>query len=77
MPQLYRGGNEMLTDQLTVSVPEAARLLGIGMRSLYRAIREGRLPAIRVGRKPKLRIPCQAIDRLLSDPESWQRGVGK
>jgi len=60
-----------MADVLTYSVIEAARALGIGQRSLYRAIREGRLPAIRVGRKPKLRIPRVVIEELLRHPEQW------
>jgi len=59
---------------LTVGVREAARLLGIGEQSIYQAIRDGRLPAIRVGRKPKLRIPKVAIEELLRHPERWETG---
>lgn len=54
--------------ELTVSVTEAGQLLGVGKGSLYRAIRDGRVPALRVGRKPKLRIPRLAVERLLEDP---------
>ena len=56
---------------LTLSVREAARALGIGLHSVYRAIREKRLPALKVGTKPKLRIPKAAIRRLLRDPGGW------
>jgi len=58
----------------TYSVSEAAKVLGVGQRSVYEAIRTRRLPAIRVGRKPKLRVPKAAIERLLSHPEEWERG---
>jgi excisionase family DNA binding protein len=59
---------------LTVGVREAAHLLGIGEQSLYQAIRDGRLAAIRVGRKPKLRIPRAVIEELLRHPERWETG---
>jgi len=37
--------------ELTLSVTEAGQLLGVGKASLYRAIREGRMPALRIGQK--------------------------
>ncbi len=61
-----------MTEQLTLSVPEAAKALGVGMHAVYRAVRERRVPALRIGTKPKFRIPRVAIDRLLEDPERWQ-----
>jgi excisionase family DNA binding protein len=46
----------MATDEgETLSVPEAARVLGVNPRSLYSAIDRGKCPAIRVGRL--IRIP--------------------
>jgi len=59
---------------MTYSVLEAARVLGIGTRSVYEAIRDGRLPALKIGRKPKLRIPRAAIEELLRHPERWDEG---
>ena len=58
----------------TVSVEEASELLGVGRLSLYSALRDGRVPAIRVGRKPRFRIPLLAIERLLARPEEWEAG---
>ena len=58
----------------TLSVPEAARALGVGVHSLYEAVRQGRVPALRVGRKPRLRIPRRAVERLLECPEEFSRG---
>jgi excisionase family DNA binding protein len=37
--------------QLCHSIPETARLLGIGKRSVYRQINEGNLPVIKLGRR--------------------------
>ena len=63
----------MVKEALTLSVPETARALGIGLNSVYRAVRENRLPALRVGTKPKLRIPRQVVERLMEDPTAWGR----
>jgi excisionase family DNA binding protein len=41
----------MIAESMTVSVPMAARLLGIGRRTAYRAAERGELPVIRIGRR--------------------------
>ena len=66
-----------MPDVLTYSVIEAARVLGVGTRTVYDAIHDGRLPALRVGRKPKLRIPKRAVEELLRDPSRWGSGPAK
>jgi len=48
----------------TLSVPEAARLLGIGRNTAYEAIRRGEIPALRIGRR--LLVPRAALESLLS-----------
>ena len=58
------------SERQTLTVPEAARLLGVDPRTLYDAIAAGRLYAIRLG--VKLLIPKRTIDRLL-DPEGAAR----
>jgi excisionase family DNA binding protein len=55
----------------TVNVSEASRLLGVGRTRLYAALHEGRVPALRVGRK--FRIPRAVIERLLEDPAQFNR----
>jgi excisionase family DNA binding protein len=57
---------------LTYSVAEAAQVLGVGQRTVYEAIRSGLLPALRVGRRPKLRVPKSAVHELLRHPERWR-----
>lgn len=55
------GKEETLTvPTLLMSVREAARLLGIGRDSAYALIREGRLPAIRIGRR--ILVPRAALE---------------
>jgi len=63
-----------MTDCATLSVPEAARVLGIGRIAMYRAVKEGRVAVLRVGRRPKLRIPKVAIQELLRHPDRWETG---
>jgi excisionase family DNA binding protein len=50
-------------EQLTLTVEEAARALGINRNSAYEAARNGELPAIRIGRR--LLVPKVAFQRLL------------
>ena len=52
-------------DELTISVPEAGRRLGLGKNASYEAARRGELPVLRFGRK--LRVPRVALERLLSE----------
>jgi excisionase family DNA binding protein len=47
----------------TLSVEEAAHVLGIGRGSAYEAVRRGELPAIRIGKR--LVVPRAALQRLL------------
>lgn len=51
--------------KLCISVPEAARLLGLGRNSVYEAVRRGEVPAVRVGRR--LVVPVRALEAWLED----------
>ena len=61
----------------TLSVPEAARLLGVGRTVGYRLAARGQIPAIRLG--GKVRVPLAALRRLLENPpgpelsREWRR----
>lgn len=50
-------------ERATLTVPEAARLLGIGRDAAYRAAARGELPTLRVGRR--ILVPVAALDRML------------
>jgi excisionase family DNA binding protein len=52
-------------ERLTLTVPEAARLLGISRMTAYAAVREGALPSLRIGRR--VLVPRAALDRLLAE----------
>ena len=47
----------------TVSVDEASIALGVARTTVYQAIRDGSMPAIRV--RGRIRIPTAALRRLL------------
>ena len=53
---------------LTVSVAEAARMLGIGRNLAYEAVRRGEIPVIRVGKR--LLVPLPALERMLGNADS-------
>jgi excisionase family DNA binding protein len=46
-----------------VSVPEAARILGIGRNAAYEAAARGEIPTIRIGRLR--RVPKAALRKML------------
>jgi excisionase family DNA binding protein len=50
---------------LVLTVEEAARALRIGRGSCYEAVRQGAIPAVRIGRS--LRIPRHGLLALLGD----------
>lgn len=50
-------------DQPTLTVVEAAALLGVGRDSLYAAIDRGEVPSLRIGRR--LVVPTAALRRLV------------
>ena len=63
----------MTTERLTVSVPEAAKLLGIARNSAYNAVHEGRLPHLKIGKR--IVVPRVALERLLECREQGQTAV--
>jgi excisionase family DNA binding protein len=54
---------ERLLNEPTVSVPDAARLLGVGRSTVYTAVKSGEVPAIRVGNR--VRIPSRWVRQVL------------
>jgi excisionase family DNA binding protein len=62
-------------DRLTISVPEAARRLGIGRNTAYEAARQGLLPAIRIGKR--IVVPLAAFEAMLTVPSKQQMVVAE
>lgn len=55
-----------MEERLTLTVEEAAKLLGIGRNLAYEMARRGELPALHLGRR--ILIPRHALERLLEEP---------
>ncbi len=51
------------SERLTMSVPEAARRLGIGRNQGYEAVRAGTIPSVKIGKR--LLVPVVALERML------------
>ena len=56
-----------MEEKLTLSVEEAARLLGIGRNLCYDRVKTGEIPAIKIGRR--LLVSRSALEKLLADPK--------
>jgi excisionase family DNA binding protein len=52
-------------ERRTISVPEAAKWLGISRGAAYAAAISGQIPTIRIGRL--LRVPIVALERKLAE----------
>lgn len=50
--------------RLTLTIREAAALAGIGLNSMYEAVRRGDFPSLRISRR--LLIPKAAFERILA-----------
>jgi excisionase family DNA binding protein len=50
----------------TISVPEAARIMGLSRNGAYAAAARGDIPTIRIGRK--LLVPTQRLRAMLEGP---------
>jgi excisionase family DNA binding protein len=51
--------------RLTWTVEEAADVLGISRNGAYEAIREGKIPCVRIGRR--VLVPIAALRRMLGE----------
>ena len=58
-------------DQLAYSVPDTARLLGLSREMVYKLIKDGRLPRVKIGTRTV--VPTKAIQRLLEERQEYRR----
>ena len=58
--------------KLTLSVEEAAKVLGIGRNLCYDRVKTGEIPAIKIGRR--LLVPRRALEKLLEEPKPLNSG---
>ena len=63
----------MVNEPLTISVEDAARLLGISRGLAYEAVRRGEIPVIRLGRR--LLVPRLRLLELVGSPEMREAGL--
>lgn len=54
--------------KLTLSVEEAAKVLGISRNLCYDRVKTGEIPVIKIGKR--LLVPKKALEKLLSEPGS-------
>ena len=55
-----------MEDKLTLSVEEAAKVLGISRNLCYDRVKTGEIPVIKIGKR--LLVPKKALEKLLSEP---------
>lgn len=59
--------------RLTVSVEEAAKMLGCGRTTVYEMVRLGQLPALRLGKCGKrIRIPFKSLEEWIESATQMQ-----
>jgi len=56
-----------MEDKLTLSIEEAAKVLGIGRNLCYECVKTGEIPVIKIGRR--LLVPKKALEKLLEEPQ--------
>ena len=56
-----------MEERLTLSVSEAAKVLGIGRNLCYDRIKTGEIPVIKIGKR--LLIPRHALHKMLEGPK--------
>lgn len=59
-------------ERLTLTIREAAALLGLSRGSAYQAVLTGQMPHIKIGRR--LLVPRVALDRLLAEAGKPREG---
>ena len=57
-------------ERLTLSIVEAAKILGIGRNSAYEAARRGQIPTLTIGRR--LLVPKWELERYLLKAGDYQ-----
>jgi len=58
----------MEEEKLTLSIPETAKILGIGRNLCYDRVKTGEIPVLKIGRR--LLVPRAALEKLLANPKS-------
>lgn len=59
-------------ENLTLTVEEASKIASVGINQMYQAVREGKIPSLRIGRR--ILIPRRKFIAMLSGEEITQAG---
>ena len=51
----------------TLTIPETAQLLGVGLNQAYEAAKRGEIPTIKIGKR--ILVPVAALERMLEGRE--------
>jgi len=54
-------------ERITLSIPEAAKLLGIGRNQAYEAAKRGEIPTVKIGKR--ILVPLAALEKKLQGAE--------
>ena len=54
-----------MTERRTITIPEVAKVLGIGRAAAYEGARTGQIPTIRIGKR--ILVPVPALERKLEE----------
>lgn len=57
-------GSDLMNNRLTLTIDEAAEMLGVSRDTVYRAVRAGQIPTLKLGAR-RLVIPRAAFERML------------
>jgi excisionase family DNA binding protein len=58
---------EHKAERKTLTIPETAKVLGIGLNQAYEAARRGEIPTIKIGKR--ILVPVAALERKLRGSE--------
>jgi excisionase family DNA binding protein len=58
---------EYKTERKTLTIPEAAKLLGVGLNQAYEAAKRDEIPTIKIGKR--ILVPVAALERKLQGSE--------
>jgi excisionase family DNA binding protein len=65
----------MNVEKATLTVDQAAKVLGVGRASAYAAIARGEVPVVRIGRR--ILVPRRALERLLAGSSAAEGADGR
>jgi excisionase family DNA binding protein len=63
-------------ERRTLTVPEAAKIIGVCNKTAYQMVTAGKLPVIRVSMR-KVVIPKEALEQWLKDSVTWPETKGE